>query len=90
MGTAFNTDRTPTCDEIVSALLSGHPLGQPVSTYGVLADFRHVAPARIETDDQVVEAIVHVATGRTMSVVFDHRCPPDQPPLSWLQSETMR
>jgi hypothetical protein len=49
-----------------------------------------VAPARIETDDQVVEAIVLVATGRTMSVVFDHRCPPDLPPPSTPQPEAMR
>lgn len=72
-GTSFNTDRTPTCDEVVSALLSGHPLGQPVSTHLLLKDFYATAPASLETDDTVLESIVRIATGRTMAVVFDHR-----------------
>jgi len=71
-------------------MLSGHPLGQPVSTRSLLADFRHAAPARMDTDDEVVGAIVRVATGRTMSVVFDHRGVTDQPPLSWLHRDTRR
>jgi hypothetical protein len=83
-GLRFNTDRTPTCDEVVSVLLSGHPLGQPVSTRAVLADFRHAAPTRMDTDDVVIASIVRVATGRTMSVIFDHRGVTDQPSLSWL------
>lgn len=86
-GLSFNTDRTPTCDEVVSAMLSGHPLGQPVSTRAVLADFRQAAPARMDTDDVVVASIVRVATGRTMSVIFDHRGVTDQPSLSWMTPE---
>jgi hypothetical protein len=76
-GTSFNTDRTPTCDEVVSALLSGHPLGQPVSTRCVLADFRATAPSSLETDDAIVAATVRIATGRTMAIVFDHRVAPE-------------
>jgi hypothetical protein len=84
MGTAsFNTDRVPTCDDIVSALLSGHPLGQPVSTRCIMADFRAAAPASLETDDTIVASIVRIATGRTMAVVFDHRAAPEQPVRSW-------
>ena len=74
MGTAsFNTDRVPTCDDIVSALLSGHPLGQPVSTLSLLTDFRATSPTSLETDDTIVASIVRIATGRTMAVVLDHR-----------------
>lgn len=87
-GLSFNTDRKPTCDEIVSAMLSGHPLGQPVSTRGVLSDFRNTAPARLDSDDEIVESVVRVATGLTMAVVFDHRCVPDQPSLSWRHADT--
>ncbi|RLP22645.1 hypothetical protein [Mesorhizobium sp. YM1C-6-2] len=84
MGAAtFNTDRVPTCDDIVSALLSGHPLGQPVSTRSVLADFRGTAPASLETDDAIVESVVRIATGRTMAVVFDHRVAPEASAMSW-------
>lgn len=85
-GTSFNTDRVPSCDDVVSALLSGHPLGQPVSTRSVLADFRTAAPTSLDTDDKVVETIVHIATGRTMAVVFDHRAAADQPSLTWQRS----
>lgn len=83
-GFSFTTDLTPTCDEVVSAMLSGHPLGQPVSTRAVLADFRHAAPARMDSDEMVIASIVSVATGRTMSVIFDQRDVADQPSLSWL------
>jgi len=84
MGTAsFNTDRVPTCDDVVSALLSGHPLGQPVSTRCLLADFRGTCPTSLETDDAVVASIMRVATGRTMAVVFDHRVAPEPPVMSW-------
>lgn len=84
MGTAsFNTDRVPTCDEIVSVLLSGHPIGQPVSTRRLLAEFRAAAPASMETDDAIVAAIVRIATGRTMAVVFDDRLPPEPPAMTW-------
>lgn len=79
MGSAFNTDRVPSCDDVVSALLSGHPLGQPASTRSLLAGFRATVPASLDTDDEVVESIVRIATGRTMAVVFDHRAPPEQP-----------
>ena len=88
MGTAsFNTDRVPTCDDIVSALLSGHPLGQPVSTLSLLTDFRATSPTSLETDDTIVASIVRIATGRTMAVVFDHRAAPDQPSISWHQTD---
>ena len=84
MGAAtFNIDRVPTCDEVVSALLSGHPLGQPVSTRCLLADFRATAPASLETDDTIIESVVRIATGRTMAVVFDHRETPEPPAMSW-------
>jgi hypothetical protein len=84
MGVAIiHTDRVPTCDDVVSALLSGHPLGQPVSTRCLLADFRATAPASMETDDAIVASIVRVATGRTMAVVFDHRVAPEPPVMSW-------
>lgn len=89
-GLSFNTDRKPTCDEIVSAMLSGHPLGQPVSTRSVLVDFRNTAPARMDSDEEIVESIVRVATGRTMAVIFDHRGASDQPSLSWLHQDTTR
>lgn len=79
-GLSFNTDRKPTCDELVSAMLSGHPLGQPISTRRVLLDFRKAAPARMDQDDEIVAAVVRVATGRTMFVVFDHRGTTDRPP----------
>jgi hypothetical protein len=83
MGTAsFNTDRVPTCDDIVSALLSGHPLGQPVSTLCLLTDFRATFPTSLETDDTIVASIVRIATGRTMAVVFDHRAASDPPSIS--------
>jgi len=68
-------------------MLSGHPLGQPVSTRAVLLDFRHAAPARMDTDEVVIAAIVMVATGRTMSVVFDHREVTDPPAPSWHASD---
>jgi hypothetical protein len=70
---SFNTDRKPTCDELVCAVLSGHPLGQPVSTRRVLKDIRKADPSGLNQDDEIVSAIVRVATGRTMFVVFDHR-----------------
>ena len=79
---SFNTDRMPTCDELVSAMLSGHPLGQPVSTRRMLLEFRKAAPARMDSDDEIVGSVVRVATGRTMAVAFDHRAA-EQPPLSW-------
>ena len=84
---SFNTDRVPTCDDVVSALLSGHPLGQPVSTLSLLTDFRATAPTSIETDEAIVESIVRIATGRTMAVVFDHRAAPDQPSTSWRRTD---
>jgi hypothetical protein len=78
MGTAsFNTDRVPTCDDIVSALLSGHPLGQPVSTLSLLTDFRATSPT----------SIVRIATGRTMAVVFDHRAASDPSSISWPRTD---
>ncbi len=79
---SFNTDRVPTSGDVVSALLAGHPLGQAVSTRRLLAGFRAVAPTSTETDDAVVEAIVRIATGQAMAVVFDHRAAPDRPPIS--------
>jgi len=84
MGAAIiHTDRVPTCDDLVSALLSGHPLGQPVSTRCLLADFRATAPASMESDDAIVASIVRVSTGRTMAVVFDHRGAPELPVVCW-------
>jgi len=84
MGAAIiHTDRVPTCDDVVSALLSGHPLGQPVSTHCLIQDFRTTAPASMESDDTIVASIVRVATGRTMAVVFDHRVSPEPPEMSW-------
>ena len=84
MGAAIiHTDRVPTCDDVVSALLSGHPLGEPVSTRCLLAEFRATAPASMESDDVIVASIVRVATGRTMAVVFDHRVAPEAPAMSW-------
>ena len=88
MGTAsFNTDRVPTCDDIVSALLSGHPLGQPVSTLSLLTDFRTTSPTSLDTDDTIVASIVRIATGRTMAVVFDHRAASDPPSISWPRTD---
>jgi hypothetical protein len=84
---SFNTDRVPTCDDVVSALLSGHPLGQPVSTRSVLMDFRAAAPTSLDADDEIVASIVRIATGRTMAVVFDHRAAPEQPVKSWWRSD---
>lgn len=78
----IHTDRVPTSDDIVSALLSGHPLGQPVSTHCLLADFHVTFPASMETDDAIVASIVRIATGRTMAVVFDHRVSPEPPVMS--------
>lgn len=80
---SFNTDHVPTCDDVVSALLSEHPLGQPVSTLSLLMGFRAHAPTRLDTDEVIVESIMRIATGRTMAVVFDHRVAPDQPSTSW-------
>ncbi len=71
--TSFNTDRIPTCDELVSAALSGHPLGQPVSTHSVLMQLRATASAIGYTEETIVASIVGIATGRTMAVSFDHR-----------------
>ena len=88
--TSFNTDRTPTCDEVVSAILSGHPLGQPVSTHSIIMDFREAAPARLDTDEEIIEATVRAATGRTMAVVFDHRGYDEQPSLSWSRTHAAR
>jgi hypothetical protein len=82
----FNTDRVPSCDDVVSALLSGHPLGQPVSTRSMLMGFRAAVPTSLETDDRIVESVVRIATGRTMAVVFDHRAAPEQPSISWRQT----
>ena len=79
----LHTDRVPTCDDIVSALLSGHPLGQPVSTRCLLQDFRITAPTILEADDTIVASIVRVATGKTMAVVFDHRVAPEPAVMSW-------
>lgn len=70
---SFNTDRVPTCDELVSAVLSGHPLGQPVSTHSVLIQLRATAAGIGYTDEAIVASIVGIATGRTMAVSFDHR-----------------
>jgi hypothetical protein len=63
-------------------LLSGHPLGQPVSTLSLLTDFRATSPTSLETDDTIVASIVRIATGRTMAVVFDHRAASDPPSIS--------
>ena len=71
--TSFNTDRVPTCDELVSAMLSGHALGQPVSTHNVLMQLRATAAGIGYTDDTIVASIVRIATGLTMAVSFDHR-----------------
>lgn len=79
----LHTDRVPTCDDVVSALLSGHPLGQPVSTRCLVQEFRATAPASLETDDAIVASVVRVATGRTMAVVFDHRGAPEPPVMCW-------
>jgi len=87
--TILHTDRVPTCDDVVSALLSGHPLGQPVSTLSVLTDFRATAPTSLEADDDVVASIVRVATGRTMAVVFDHRVAPEPQVMSWQPDATV-
>ena len=84
--TTFNTDRAPTCDELVSAMLSRHPLGQAVSTHNLLAEFRKAAPARMDSDDEIIESVVRVATGRTMAVAFDHRGV-EQPSLTWSRTD---
>ncbi|MEP9388358.1 hypothetical protein [Mesorhizobium sp. KR9-304] len=70
---SFNTHRVPTCDELVSAMLSGHPLGQPVSTHSVMMQLRATAAGIGYSDDAIVASIVRIATGRTMAVSFDHR-----------------
>ena len=80
---SFNTFRVPTCDDVVSALLSEHPLGQPVSTRCLLQAFRATVPASLESDDEIVASIVRFATGRTMAVVFDHRAAPDSSAMCW-------
>ncbi|MEW9808074.1 hypothetical protein [Mesorhizobium marinum] len=72
-GLAFNTDRKPSCDELVSVVLSGHPLGEPISTSRVILEFRKADPGRLEPDEEIVASIVRIATGRTMFVAFDHR-----------------
>ena len=84
--TSFHTDRVPACDDVVSALLSGHPLGQPVSTHSMLRAFRAAAPTSFDTDDEIVASIVRVATGRTMAVVFDHRAAADQASMASLRA----
>lgn len=81
--TILHTDRVPTCDDVVSALLSGHLLGQPVSTRCLLQDFRATAPASMETNDAIIASIVRVATGRTMAVVFDDHLAPELPVMTW-------
>ena len=82
--TSFNTDRVPTCDELVSATLSGHLLGQPVSTHSVLTQLRATAAGIGYTEETIVASIVRIATGRTMAVSFDHRENADAaiPPLT--------
>ena len=86
-GSAFHTDRVPACNDVVAALLSGHPLGQPVSTRSMLRDFRAAAPTNLDTDDEIVASIVRIATGRAMAVVFDHRAPADQASIAPLRAD---
>jgi hypothetical protein len=57
----------------VSTVLSHYGPRDVVSTGSALKAIRWMAPLCRETDEEIVGLIVSAATGRTMSVIFDHR-----------------
>ena len=57
----------------VSTVLSHYGSRDVISTGNALKAIRVMAPLCRETDEDIVGLIVSEATGRTMSVVFDHR-----------------
>ncbi len=57
----------------VSTVLSHYGSRDVISTGNALRAIRMMAPLCRETDEDIVGLIVSEATGRTMSVVFDHR-----------------
>ena len=57
----------------VSTVLSHYGPRDVISTGAALKAIRWMAPLCRETDEELVGLIVTAATGRTMSVVFDHR-----------------
>lgn len=61
--------------DAVKVALSGFRSGELVSTRTILNTVRRLAPACLESDEELVALIVPVATGRTMAVSFDHKRP---------------
>lgn len=57
----------------VSTVLSHYGSRDVVSTGNALKAVRFMAPLCRETDEDIVGLIVSEATGRTVSVMFDHR-----------------
>nr|WP_254023458.1 hypothetical protein [Mesorhizobium ventifaucium] len=70
--------RAPVVDlpthELVSSALSKFRAGDTISTRAAIDTIRRAGPACADSDDQLVELIVMTAIGRTMGIVFDHRC----------------
>lgn len=57
----------------VSTVLSHYGPNDVVSTGAALKAIRWMAPLCRESDEEIVGRLVTAATGRTMSVIFDHR-----------------
>ncbi|TIR28905.1 MAG: hypothetical protein E5X64_17455 [Mesorhizobium sp.] len=63
-----------TAQELVSSALSKFRAGDTISTRAAIDAIRRAGPACADSDDHLVELVVMTAIGRTMGVVFDHRC----------------
>jgi len=57
----------------VSKALCGFGPHELISTRAALHNVRTIAPTCNASDDEIVDLIVRMGTGRTMAVSFDHR-----------------
>ena len=63
---------SPNLDQQLLLALLAQQMGQPISTRDVLRTIREADPALPQSDGEIVDKIVHLASGWTMTVEFDH------------------
>lgn len=66
------TEAQSALDDLVKQALVGLPFGLPISTREVLDAVRAICPGMEASDSEIVDEVVRLATGWTMTVDFDH------------------
>jgi hypothetical protein len=59
-------------DDLIKQALVALPIGLPISTREVVEAIRSAGADMTASDAEIVDKIVHLASGWTMAVEFDH------------------